>query len=87
MGSVRKTYLQTLLNQWQVHIPAANILPVQTDRCEPKSLVTVRATEEISDNILRAGWGILRRKTDDVKAVEDRCDVRRNDLIAEHRCE
>lgn len=53
----------------------------------PKALIAVGAAEEVRDDIDGPAWGALRSETDDADTVEEWEDVRREDLVEEHRSE
>ena len=68
----------------QAYSRRTDVLPIERDRSEPKALVTVRAPKEVRDDVLRRAGDVLRRQADDVDAVQEREDVRREDLPYEH---
>lgn len=53
----------------------------------PKALVSVRAAKEIRDDIDGPARGPLRRQAEDTDSIEEWEDVRREDLVKEHRGE
>lgn len=53
----------------------------------PEALIAVGAAEEVRDDIDSPAWGALRSEADDADTVEEWEDVRREDLVEEHRSE
>jgi hypothetical protein len=62
-------------------------LPVEAQAQQAETFIAVCTSEDVCEDALDA-WGCtLRSQTKDTKAVEEREDVRWNDLINEHRSE
>ena len=62
----------------------ADVLPVQGNTEEAETFVTVRAAEEVRDDILGRLRGMLSRQTDDADTVQERENVGGEHLEAEH---
>ena len=61
-----------------------DVLPIKRDASKPKTLVSVRSTEKVGNDILRRAGNVLCGEADDVDAVQEREDIRGEDLPDEH---
>lgn len=62
-------------------------MPVEAQAQQPETLITVCTSEDGCEDVLDA-WGCtLGGQTKDAKAIQERKDIRWNDLINKHRSE
>lgn len=62
-------------------------MPVKREAEETEPFVSVSATEQIRDDVLRSTVDMLRGEAEYVDTVKQREDVRGEDFPTEHPCE
>lgn len=79
-----ETHRHTLLVERETHRSRRDVLPIEPEVEEPKTLVTVCTSEQVRNHVDGPSWGSLCRQTDNVDTIQEWENVGREDLIDEH---